>query len=611
MPWPLSPAFLTPQQLQGGAGYLQITARLKPGVSFAQAVTEVRAISKRYALEFPTRLDATNENVLRTWIEEQVGPVRPTLVLLLGAVALVLLIACANVSNLFLNRLSMRHKDIAVRLALGAERAHLVRDCLLETLVFCIAAALCGLALAILALRGAEHVITDQLQTTVHFSIDGLMLLGAIGLATLCALLVGLIPAFQATRANLVDVLKDNARGSSGGRKGVRFRSFLIVAEVALSSLLLVGSSLLLLSFARLQSTPGGFVPQGIATAFLNPAPPRWSTPDQQSDFYYQVLEQLHANPQVKSAAFVAAVPLGGGSARAVYAIQGRAIPPLSERPVTFVNAATEDYFSLMGIPLKAGRVFQSIDRADAPRVCLINESFAKELFPGENPIGHVILRGQAADRDFQIVGIVGDVKTLGLNSPAPQTMYVPLRQSGGGAFNVVVSTRGDPSALEAVMRTAVAAVDRTQAVAAFQTLNKSVAQSLGVQRVTAWLTGVFALVALVLSVLGLYSVLAYVVTQRVAEIGIRMALGAQAGDVIRLVVSQGMRLVVVGLVVGLGVAAIGGRAIASLLYDVKPLDPLVFGGVVAVFGVVALAACIVPAHWASRIDALPAIRGE
>jgi hypothetical protein len=265
----------------------------------------------------------------------------------------------------------------------------------------------------------------------------------------------------------------------------------------------------------------------------------------------------------------------------------------------------------MMGIPIYAGLDFARADREGARLVCLINESFAKELFPGENAIGHVLLRGQNADIAIQIVGVVGDVKTLGLNAPAPQTMYVPLRQAQGGAFNAVVSTRGDAAALQGVLRTAVAAVDRTQPVAGFQTMDKSVAQSLGVQRVTAWLTGAFALIALVLSVLGLYSVLAYVVTQRVAEIGIRMALGAQSVDVIGLVVSQGMRLVFVGLAIGLGAAAAGGRAVASLLYQVKPLDPLVFASVVAVFGLVALAACFVPSRRASRIDALIPIRGE
>src|SRR5262249_21586088 len=301
------------------------------------------------------------------WIEEQVGPVRPTLVLLLGAVALVLLIACANVSNLFLNRLSVRHKDIAVRLALGAERAHIVRDCLAETLVFCASAAAGGLAMATLALRGAERAITVQLQSTVRLSIDGVTLSATVGLATVCALLIGLLPAVQATRANLVDVLKDNARGSSGGRKGIRFRSILIVAEVALSAVLLVGSSLLLVSFVRLQSTPGGFTTRGIATAFFNPGPPRYPTPAQQNDFYYQVLEQLRANPQATSAAFVRTAPLSGNAARAVYAIQGRSIPPLSERPVVLTNAATEAFFSMMGIPIKAGRGFETTDREGAP----------------------------------------------------------------------------------------------------------------------------------------------------------------------------------------------------------------------------------------------------
>ena len=330
---------------------------------------------------------------------------------LLGAVGLVLLIACANVSNLFLNRLAVRQKDIVVRLALGAERGQLARDCLAETVVFCATAALVGLGLALLALRGAERVFVNQLQTPQHFALNGWTLAATIGLATLSALLIGLIPALQATRVNLVDVLKDNARGSSGGPKGVRFRSALIVVEVALSSVLLVGSSLLLVSFIRLQATPAGFKARGIGTAFLNPGPPLYPTPERQIAFYYQVLDQLRASPQVKSAATTIALPLSGNGARAVYAVQGRTIPPLAERPIVFTNAASEEYFRMLGIPLRSGRSFESTDRAGVPLVCVINESFAKELFGGENPIGHVLLRGQQADVAIQIVGVVGDVK--------------------------------------------------------------------------------------------------------------------------------------------------------------------------------------------------------
>jgi predicted permease len=611
-PWPFNPPGLTDAQLQGGASYLGVTARLKPGVTFEQANAEVHALAARYQQAHVGRLDAGNFNELRTWIEEQVGPVRPTFIMLLTAVGFVLLIACANVSSLFLGRLSARHKEIAVRLSMGATRGQLVRQFLTETTVFCAVAALLGVLLAIWALAGLQHLLTNQLPANTVFTLDPLTLGFTIAVSVLASAIIGLVPAWQASRVNLAEVLKDTARGTPGGARGSRFRSFLIVTEVALSVLLLVGSGLLLMSFIRLQSTPAGFATRGIASAFVNLPTQRYATKAQQADFFYQVVDQLKANPQVKSAGVALSLPISGFGPRGVYAVEGRPIPPTSERAIAAINFVTEDYFSLLQIPLLAGRLIQPTDQEKSPGVVIINAAFAKRLFPDKpTAVGQVLLRGQKADIKLEIVGVVGDVKSLGLNTPPPDTMYLPLRQWGGAGLALVVSTPGDPNTMQAVLRSAVAAVDRTQAISFFTTMDSALQVSLGNQRISAGLTGVFAGVALLLSAVGLYSVLAYAVTQRTSEIGIRMALGAAKGQVINLILSQGMRLVAIGLILGLAGSAAGSRLLASLLYEVKPLDPLVFASVTVLFSIVAIFACLLPSLRASRIDPIIALRTE
>ena len=610
-PWPFAPPGIQPQAVQGGAGFLQVTARLKPGISFAQADAEVRTLSKRYAAAYPGRLDATNENELRTWVEETVGPVRPTFVLLLAAVGLVLLIACANVSSLFLGRLSARQKEIAVRVSMGATRWQLIRQFLTETAVFCATAAALGVLFALWSLGAIERLLTGTLPAGTVLTLDGLTLAFTIALSAAAVLVIGLVPAWQASRVNLSEVLKDAARGAPGGARGSRFRNFLITTEVALSVALLIGSGLLLISFVKLQATPAGFNPRGIASAFVNLPAQRYATKGQQADFYYQVIENLRANPQVKGAAAALSLPISGFGPRAVYAVEGRPIPPTSERAIASLNFVSDDYFSLLQIPLQSGRLFAATDREKSPGVCIINASFARRLFPDKPAVGQALLRGQNADIRLEIVGVVADVKSQGLNSPPPDTMYVPLQQWGGVGNTLVVSTSGDAAAMQSVLRASVAKVDKSLAISFFTTMDSALQQSLGIQRITAWLTGVFAGVALVLSAVGLYSVLAYAVTQRTSEIGIRMALGADKGQVINLILSQGLRLVAIGLGIGLAVSAAGARLLASLLYQIEPLDPVVFAGVAVLFSLVAVLACLLPSLRASRIDPLVALRTE
>ena len=602
---------LTPVQVQVGAGYSQPIARLKPGVSLAQATAELAALSTAYGKQFATRLDANNTTVPRDYVEALVGQLRPTFYTLLGAVAFVLLIACANVASLFLGRLASRHKEIAVRQSLGATRGAIVRQFLLESLLFSAVAGGLGVVLALWALSGIETGFASLLPNTdTKLTLDWTALAFTAGVTLVSGLLVGVAPALSASKANLVEVLKDGSRGSSGAHGG-NFRSTLIITEVALSVVLLVGSGLLLMSFVKLQRTPPGFEAKGVAAAFVGLPAGRYKTNPEQTRYFTSVLEQLRANPQVKDAAIGLSLPVSGFGSQAPYSVSGRPILPLPQRPLAGFQIVSDDYFRLLRITLREGRTFNPQDRDGAPGVVVVNESFARHVFPGESAVGKVIMRGRDGDIRNQIVGVIADVKVNGLNVPAPDEVYYSLNQLGRPGMFVIALTDMDANALQAVIRGAVAAVDKEQPISFFQTLETDVAQSLGAQRVVAMLTAIFAGVALVLAAVGLYSVLAYAVTQRTAEIGIRMALGSQRSAVISLILRSGLRLVALGLVLGLGAAAGVAKLISSLLFNVAPLDPLVYAAVTVLFAGVAVLACLLPALRASRIDPLIALRSE
>jgi predicted permease len=611
---------LTLQQLRSGIPFLQVTARLKPGVSFRQADAEVRALSLRYEQAFAGNVDASNRGELRTWTEEIVGNVRPTLAVLLAAVALVLLIACANVSNLLLGRLTARQKEIAVRLSLGATRGRLVRQFLLETTAFCAIATTLGVLLAVWSLALVEKLLAGRLPSGMHFALDGITLAFTAGISVLACAAIGVLPALHASRANLSAVLKDSARGSPGGVRGSRFRSGLVVAEVALSVLLLVGSGLLLASFLKLQSEPAGFDPRGTATAAINLPTARFRSPAQWTDTIDQVLAELRTHPQIEHAAVASNPPAGflAAAPQPVYAVQGQPIPPADRRPSASLVIVSEDYFRTLGIPLRAGRSFTRDDRLDAPGVAIVNESFAKKLFPAGDALGGVILRGPAADRAHQIVGIVGDVKSQGLGAPAPDTLYISTRQTPSPFIALVAKIRAgkepgrspaDAAVLQGILRNAVASVDRTTAFTLFQTLESALRDTFGSQRLVAFFTAIFAGIALVLAALGLYSVLAYTVAQRTNEIGLRMALGATHGQVVGLVLRHGLKLVAVGLVVGLAAAAGTSQLLQKLLFEVPPLNPLIYAAVALLFTAIALLACLLPIRRAIKIDPMVALR--
>ncbi len=594
-----------------GLSFLETTARLKPEVTPAQAASEIATLAKDYRAALPENSDAQYDTPVKLFADELAGDLRPTFYLLLGAVGFVLLIACANVAALFLGRLSARHREIAVRLSLGATRHQLVRQFLVESALFSVAAGALGVMVASWALAAIQQLASSQLPAGVTLGLDRGMLAYTVGLSALAALFVGLVPAYQASQADVGDALKDSARGSSGGVRGTRFRSTLVVGEVMLSVVLLVLSGLLLTSFLRMQSASAGFNPHGIATALVSLPPTRYKTGAQQAQFYAQLVERLEAQPQVQRAALAIGAPLSGFQPRRSYAVGGRPVRPAPERPLASLYLVTEHYFATMQIPLRGGRSFDPRDDDRAPKRCIINESFARRLFPGESALGMILLHGPNAEERCEIIGVTADVKSAGLTAAPPDEMYFSLRQFPWQLAVVLVRTEGDPLALQSVIGQTVAGIDRNQPIASFATYDSLVAQSLGSQRLVAWLTGVFAAVALLLSAVGLYSVLAYGVTQRTGEIGIRMALGARRGQVISLVLLSGLRLVALGLGLGLAAAAGASRLIQSLFFSVQPLDPLIYGDVALLFATVSVLACLVPSLRASRIDPIITLRAE
>jgi predicted permease len=603
-------ANLTPQQIEYGAGFSQPIARLAPGVSIDQAKSALAAFNDTYRTQYGNKLDAANDSVPRDFTDSIVGTLKPTFYTLIGAVAFVLLIACANVASLFVARLNGRQKEIAVRQSLGATRATIVRELLTESLLIALGAAALAVFLARWALAGVGVLAAGQLPPNTTFALTSHALLFILATAGVVALLVGLLPGIHASAADVVTVLKDATRGSTGSRGG-RLRSGLIIVEVALSVVLLVGSSLLLISFLSLSRTPPGFEPNGLATAFVGVPAGRYQTPPEQAEFFSRVVDTLRRDPTIGHATASLGLPVPGFGIQSPYTVAGHPILPLAQRPLALFNVVTEDYFATLRVPVLRGRAFTSEDRDGAPLVCIINDALAKRLFPNESPLGKVLLRGRDADVSVRIVGVIGNLRSLGLAAPVPDEIYYPLRQIPKPALNITARTAGDPAALQTAIRNAVAGADPNQAISFFQSLDTLLSQSLGVQRLVAFLTGCFAVIALVLAVIGLYSVVAYAVAQRTGELGIRMALGARPSQVLSLVMKGGLKLVAVGVVIGLAGAAGAARLIATLLNNVKPLDPVVYLVAATVFSLVAAAACFLPSLRASRIDPLIALSGR
>lgn len=612
VPRPLELPYLNPQQ-RNNAIVHQAIARLAPGVTAASATLRVAEMNTQFKAANPSHIDAQNANEVRTLTQQVLGNLGRTFWTLAGAVAAVLLIACANIANLFLARVSARQKEIAVRLSLGARRGEVIRQFIAESTVFSVAAGAVGVLLAWWSLRGIQVLAGNQIPRADEIALDPGVLAFSLVVSLIAGLLIGLYPALQASRTDVQMVLKDTSRGSGGGVAAKAFRHLLVVAQVAMSLTLLICAGLLVLSFYKLQKAELGFAAAGRAYGIVNLPASKYNKPELTRDFYRRLDERLNEAPELARGGAIAGLPLSGSGFFSPYGVKGRPLPPVQERAIAGIRTVTPGYFTALGIRLKAGRFFTGQDRFGGEQVAVINETFAKKLFPNENPLEQAFLVGPTGDTVVRIVGVIQDVKAAGLAAPPPDEIYYPRDQRGGAFMQVVGQARPglQSAAVIPVLRRILAELDPNVALATPQTMEDLVSQSVGVQRVTMALLICFAGIAALLAAVGVYSVMAYSVTQRTGEIGVRMALGASAGNILQLVLRAGAIQVGTGLVLGFVGAFAASKLLQQALYDVQPFDPAVFAAIGSLFAVVAALACLIPARRASRVDPMVALRAE
>jgi len=610
---PLAPA-LGEWAQRRGAYSLRVLARLKHGVTAQQAETEMRAIGQRLEQQYPDEGSRLGSRFISLY-EAVVSDVRASLLVLLGAVGFVLLIACANVANLLLARAAARHREMAIRAALGASRRRVARQMLTESLLLSLMGGGLGLLLSLWVL---DLLVADSalnLPRLKDVSLDMYVLAFTCGVSVLTGIIFGLAPALLAVRIDLYEALKEGGRSTTAGAARSRMRGMLVVSEVALSLVLLVGAGLLIKSFARLRGVNPGFDAQNVLTTGLSLSKVKYPEAEQRRELFAQLVERLRAVPGVESAAIVYPVPFSGTTTSNTFLIDGRPIPAPAEKPAANYRAISPDYFRVLHIGLLRGRAFTEQDRPTAQPVVIVNETLARRFFPGQDPLGQRIAieraSGQSAVQDMrEIVGVVSDVRHAGLDEEAGPEFYVPYTQAPEGYMDVVVRTKaGNPADMGVSLRDVIRAADREQYVPRIQTMTELIAESMAARRINVLLTSLFAGVALLLASIGIFGVMAYTVAQRRHEIGVRMALGAQAGDVLRLVLGQGLRLVLLGIAVGLAASLALTRVLAGMLYEVTPTDPSTFAVVALLLTIVALAACYVPARRATKVDPLIALR--
>jgi putative ABC transport system permease protein len=591
-----------------GCIVLRAIGRMKDNVTIGQAQADVSTIASRLATQYPD----TNSKVGATLVpfhEQLVGNIKRPLLVLLGAVGFVLLIACANVANLMLARAATREREMALRSALGASRVRVVRQLLTESTLLACAGAATGLVLAYWLLRLLVSLSPQGTPGLDQIAIDVSVLGFTVLIAAFTGILFGLAPALQLSKIDLNRSLKDTGKGTPGGMRGGRLRGALVIAEMALALLLLIGSGLLMKSFILLQRVDPGFNPDHVVTlrTILNRT--AYPTTPQVVNFYAQLLDRVKATPGVQSAATISTLPLSGNNSDTNFLIEGGPIPPPNQEPSAWYNSVSSDYFQAMQLHMVKGRPFSESDNEKSPLVAIISEAMARKFFPNEDPLGKRIGRGP--DKWREIVGVVRDVKHFGLDTDSPPTMYFPMRQVPARGMDLVVRTSGDPLSMAPTLRQQVWAGDRNLAIANLGTMKDLVSSSITQQRFILTLLACFAALALLLAAVGIYGVMSYAVTQRTHEIGIRMALGARVGDVLKLVVRQGLVLTLIGIAVGMALAFSLTRLMSSLLFGVTPTDALTFATVAGGLVLVALVACLVPARRATKVDPLVALRYE
>ena len=595
---------------------LRVVARLRPDATVAAAESEMRTIGVQLEQQYPdegfrlgARLISLHEEV--TWSS------RTPLLVLLGAVGFVLLIACANVANLLLARAATRHREMAIRVALGAGRRRVVRQLLTESLLLSFLGGALGLLVAWWGVHFLLAASPLNLPRLKDAGLDTSVLAFTAVVSILTGVIFGLAPALQASRAELQDSLKEGGRNAGGSAIHNRIRALLVVVEVALSLVLLVGAGLLGKSFLLLSEVRPGFEPEHVLTTYLSLARVKYPQPEQQQARFAEVLGRAAAIPGVEAAAVLYPLPLGGDGESNTFLIAGRPAVRPEDKPTSNHRTISPDYFRALNIPLSRGRAFDERDAPHAAPVIIVNETFARRYFAGTEALGqHIIIEGERGDNEVpparEIIGIVGDVRHESLDTESGAEYYVPYTQAPQAFMSLVLRYSADnPGSLAASVREVIKQTDKDQYVAAIEPMTKLVAESVARRRFNTLLTGLFAVVALLLASVGIFGVLNYSVAQRTQEIGLRVALGAQTRDVLRLVLGQGVRLILFGLALGLAASFAITRVLAGMLFGVTPTDPLTFVAVSFLLASVALLACYIPARRAARVDPLVALRYE
>lgn len=607
-----SPAATSPEQR--GAHFLQVVARLKPDVPMERAHEEMNLIARGLAKQYPDTNSKFTAVGLTSELDHMVGKTRPRMVILLISVGVVLLIACMNVANLLLVRASRRNREIALRAALGAKRIRVVRQMLTESFVLALGGAILGIPIALWALKIFISLNAQKLPRIQNAGLDGNVLLFTAGIALLTSLVFGLVPALRASSPNLTEFMKEG-RGTTASGSHQRLRGALVAMETAGGLVLLVVAGLLLRSFHRLLSVDPGLNPRNVLTLTFDLPDAKYND-QQQMDFYTQLVSRAANLPGVVSAGAVTPLPLSGNNAMITFQIEGRPVPR-SEEPSADIETATPGFFKTLNIPMLRGRDFSERDDTKAPGVVIVNEAFAHKYFPNEDAVGKHITPGAANSGKPQvreIIAVVGNVKNRSLDMEDVPVYYIPSTQLNFGSMAVCLRTSNDPHSVTSAVRSVVSSMDPDLPVYDIKTMEEYLASSVATQRFNAMLLEAFAGLALLLTGIGLYGVIAYAVAQRTHEIGVRMTLGASRSQVVQMVLKSGMQLTGIGVAAGLVLSLVAAKfatSFSSLLFGIKSTDVVTFSAVVGMVAVVSLLACYIPAYRASKVDPMIALRYE
>jgi len=600
---------LPPEQIERGSGYLQVIARLKPGVAIPQAQGALSTIAERYKQAYSGNVDASFGVVVRSFKDNWLASSRSTFYIIFGAVAFVLLIACGNVAALMLARFSRRSREIAVRAVLGAGRTRIIRQFLTESIILGLIGGILGGLLGVVGVRLIVSFGEDFIPRAQEIKLDYKVLLFTLGISLITGMLIGLVPAIQTSRTDLNSTLKDTSRSTTGGVERMRLRKLLVVSEIALSMILLIGASLLVISFIRLYSVKLGFEPNNLSVIYLDLPATKYGDPLKRTAFSNQLIERLNATPGVKASAAADSLPVSGTNST-VYAVIGQTIPEVSKRPLTDLASVSPTYFGAMNIPLLAGRNFGDNDRLDSAKVIIISKTLAQHVFAGQNPIGQQMIVGSRNNDPRQIIGVAGDVRPSVAEDPRDH-VYVPLQQRSVASLAVVVRSAGDPQSAVPMIREALRSVDSNQPITATMTMQQLIDRSVSGRRLSMLLMSLFAGLAMFMAAIGLSATISYTVSERTNEIGIRMALGAHKLNILGLIMRQAILLTIIGIVIGLVGAYALTKLLTSMLFGVTATEPTTFLLVAAGLGIIALLACYLPARRATKIEPMNALRYE